>query len=70
MSGTRRIELPADLLDELQNWADKLGMGYDTVAEGVKDAIRRRIETLRVAATNRSVRAELQHEINTEAQHA
>ena len=50
---TRRIELPSDMLDELDRWATELGMGYATSAEAVKDAIRRRIEQLRTARVNR-----------------
>lgn len=41
------------MLEELDRWADELGMGYATTAEAVKDAIRRRIEQLRTARINR-----------------
>ena len=66
MSTSRRIDLPADLLDELESSANKVGMGYSTIAEAVKDAIRRRIETLKVAAVNRSVHEHILHEKSTE----
>jgi metal-responsive CopG/Arc/MetJ family transcriptional regulator len=53
MSATRRIELPSDMLDELDKYAQLLGLGYATTAEAVKDAIRRRTDELRTARINR-----------------
>ena len=55
MSTTRRIELPSDMLEELDKWAGQLGLGYATSAEAVKDAIRRRIDELRTARINRQL---------------
>lgn len=53
MSSTRRLELPTDLLTELDELGEVLGLGYATSAEAVKDAVRRRIEELRAAIVNR-----------------
>jgi len=45
--------LPQDLLAELEEMGAKLGLGYSSSADAVKDAMRRRIEELRAAVINR-----------------
>jgi len=45
--------LPQDLLAELEELGEKLGLGYSSSADAIKDAIRRRIEELRAAVINR-----------------
>jgi len=45
--------LPQDLLAELEELGGKLGLGYSSAADAVKDAMRRRIEELRAAVINR-----------------
>ena len=51
--GYRNVSLPPELVKELDELGEKLGLGYSSSADAVKDAIRRRIEELRAAVINR-----------------
>ena len=60
MSGTRRIELPTELLDELDELSKKANMGYATTAEGVKDSVRRWMDQLRALVVNQRFKSEVE----------
>lgn len=49
----RSLSLPTTLVEELEELGDRLGLGYSSSADAVKDAIRRRIEELNAAVVNR-----------------
>ena len=49
----RSLSLPTNLIDELEKLGERLGLGYSSSADAVKDAIRRRIEELNAAVINR-----------------
>lgn len=49
----RSLSLPPELVQELDELGEKLGLGYSSSADAVKDAIRRRIEELRTVLINR-----------------
>jgi len=51
--GYRNVSLPPELVQELDELGEKLGLGYSSSADAVKDAMRRRIEELRAAVINR-----------------
>jgi len=49
----RSVSIPTELVNELEDLGEDLKMGYSSAAEAVKDAIRWRLEQLRVAKINR-----------------
>ena len=51
--GYRNVSRPPELVQELDELGEKLGLGYSSSADAVKDAMRRRIEELRAAVINR-----------------
>lgn len=56
--GERRVPLPSELLEELEDAGTKAAMGYATTAEAVKDAIRNQIERLRAVYVNQRFKHE------------
>jgi len=49
----RNISIPKELIAELEQLGEELGLGYSSAAEAVKDAMRSRLEQLRAARINR-----------------
>lgn len=49
----RNISIPKELIAELEQLGDELGLGYSSAADAVKDAMRWRLEQLRAARINR-----------------
>ena len=54
----RRVPVPEELVVQLEEAGDKANMGYATVAEAVKDAIRIRIEQLNALLFNQKHKSE------------
>jgi len=54
----RRVPIPEELIEQLEEAGDAANMGYATTAEAVKDAIRTRIDQLKALLFNQHHKSE------------